>query len=147
MRQTVDFTAFLTASTGFSDSPAAMVAISAPKKENTTTRMPARTAPGPLGMNPPLPIRLSRPGAGTPGMRPRMAATPKSRKSTIAATLMEANQNSNSPNDFTDPRLVSVSSTIRASAHTHWSMPGTQRCMIAAPAVASMPRTMIQNHA
>ena len=28
----------------------------------------------------------------------------------MAATLMEANQNSNSPKDFTEPRLVSVSS-------------------------------------
>ena len=64
----------------------------------------------------------------------------------MAATLMEANQNSNSPYDFTE-QLVSVSRTMRASAQTHWSTPGTQRCMIAAPAVASMPSTMIQNQA
>ena len=44
---------------------------------------------------------------------------PSARKATMAATLIEANQNSNSPNDFTDAILVSVSSTISRSAQTH----------------------------
>src|SRR3546814_12190138 len=60
---------------------------------------------------------------------------------------MEANQNSNSPNDLTEMMLVSVSTIIRINAQVHWGTPGTQRFMMRAPAVASMPSTMIQNHA
>ncbi len=65
----------------------------------------------------------------------------------MAATLIDANQNSNSPNDFTDAMFVSVSNTIRISAQLHCGTSGIQRFMMTAPAVASMPRTMIQNHA
>ncbi|CAM5545300.1 hypothetical protein STENM223S_05990 [Streptomyces tendae] len=45
--------ALVTARCGSSDSPAARVAISLPMKENTTSRMPVRMAPAPLGRKPP----------------------------------------------------------------------------------------------
>lgn len=48
----------------------------------------------------------------------------------MATTLMEANQNSNSPNDLTEMMLVSVSTIIRINAQVHWGTPGTQRFMM-----------------
>ena len=64
---------------------------------------------------------------------------------TIATTLMPANQNSNSPNDFTDVRLIPVSSTISASAISH-SGRSIQRWRISAPATASMASTIDQKY-
>ncbi len=128
------------------DSPAATVAISAPKKEKTTTSIAAKTGPVPWGKKPPWPVRFVRPGAEKPGSRPAIASTPSTRNTVIAATLMPANQNSNSPKDRTEYRFVSVSRTVSTRAHVHCGTPGTQRCTMAAPAVASMPTTTTQNH-
>ena len=66
-------------------------------------------------------------------------------KATIATTLMPANQNSNSPKDFTDARLTPVSSVISASAMTH-SGRSIQRWRISAPATASMASTIDQKY-
>ena len=66
-------------------------------------------------------------------------------KATMATTLMPANQNSNSPNDFTEVRLIPVSSAISPSAITH-SGRSTQRWRISAPATASMARTIAQKY-
>ena len=40
-------------------------------------------------------------------------------KTMMAATLMPANQNSNSPNELTENRLVAVISTIRIRDSNH----------------------------
>jgi hypothetical protein len=63
----------------------------------------------------------------------------------IVATLIEANQNSNSPYARTDPRLVAVIRIVRTSAISH-SGPSIQRCRTAAPATASKPTTITQKY-
>lgn len=63
----------------------------------------------------------------------------------IAATLIEANQNSNSPEERTEARLVSVSRTITTRLVTQIGM-SNQRWRTSAPATASMARTIAQNH-
>ena len=63
----------------------------------------------------------------------------------IVATLIEANQNSNSPYARTDHRLVAVIRIVRTSAISH-SGPSSQRCRMLAPATASKPTTMTQKY-
>ena len=48
------------------------------------------------------------------------------RNSTIAPTLIPANQNPNSPNDFTENRFVAVMRTMRTSESTQSGRPGSQ---------------------
>ena len=64
----------------------------------------------------------------------------------IAATLMPANQNSNSPNDETENRLVRVIAVNRTSEHNHSGMPGIQYWTIFAPAMASNPTMITQKY-
>jgi hypothetical protein len=52
--------------------------------------------PMPFGAKPPWEVRLEKPPP-PPGHSPRMNRAPRKRNTTIAATFMEANQNSNSP--------------------------------------------------
>ena len=66
-------------------------------------------------------------------------------KKMIAATLIPANQNSNSPNDDTEIRLVAVISVIRTNAEIHRGT-SIQYWMILAPATASKPTTMTQKY-
>ena len=66
-------------------------------------------------------------------------------KATIATTLMPANQNSNSPKDFTDARLIPVSRAIRIRAISHTGA-SIQRCRISAPATASIASTIDQKY-
>ena len=67
-------------------------------------------------------------------------------KATIAATLIDANQNSNSPNALTETRLVAVSAIISTSEDAQIGTPGSHSWMIAAPAAASTARTMTQKY-
>ena len=53
------------------------------------------------------------------GQMPSTYRVPMPMKTMIAATLMPANQNSNSPNELTEKRLVAVISTIRISDSSH----------------------------
>ena len=69
MRRITEFVALAIARSGSSDSAAAMVAISAPTIEKMTTRMAEKTAPTPLGKNPPFATRLLK-SALLPGQRP-----------------------------------------------------------------------------
>jgi hypothetical protein len=64
----------------------------------------------------------------------------------IAATLMPANQNSNSPNDLTENRLVMVIALNRISEHNHSGTPGIQYWTILAPAIASNPTMITQKY-
>ena len=63
----------------------------------------------------------------------------------IAATLMPANQNSNSPKDDTENRLVAVIRTMKIKADNH-SGTSIQYCTIFAPAIASKPTTITQKY-
>ena len=96
MRQTTELTALVTPRTGSSDSAAATVAISAPTIEKMTTTMPEKRTSGPLGMKPPWAVRFEK-SIERPGHRPKTKHEPMTRKMMIVATLMPANQYSNSP--------------------------------------------------
>ncbi len=64
----------------------------------------------------------------------------------IAPTLIPANQNSNSPNDETEMRLVPVMRSMRTRLSTQVGTPGSQKLMTLAPATASKPTTMTQKY-
>ena len=118
IRTITEFVALAMALAGSFDSAAAMVAISAPTMEKMTTTIPENTAPIPLGKNPPLLVRLEK-SMLLSGQMPRTKSEPMTMNTTIAATLMPANQNSNSPNELTENRLVAVIRTIRISESNH----------------------------
>src|SRR6478672_8442672 len=71
---------------------------------------------------------------------------PSRRKTTMAATLMPANQYSNSPYEPTENRLVPVISVISARATSHSGTSGSQNCTTLAPATASKPTTTTQKY-
>src|SRR5437588_588176 len=102
------------------------------------------TGDQPCGNRPPRPVRLDSPGAGTPGSTPTMASTPSAMNSTIAVTLISANQNSNCPNDLTLARLTAVSKAMKAKAASQDGAHGARRTAIAAPAIASKATTTHQ---
>src|SRR5258708_32228239 len=87
-----------TARPGCADSAAAMVAISAPVIAKKTVGTAASPAIPPFGVNPPWSTRL-------PNVAPCGAVQPKAYhvaiaiKPTMAATLIDAHQNSHSPSD------------------------------------------------
>ena len=80
------------------------------------------------------------------GHRPSTNRPPSTRNTTIAATLIPANQNSNSPNDLTENRLVAVISSIRTNDSTQSGMAGIQNWITFAPATASKPTTITQKY-
>src|SRR5689334_6284168 len=145
IRAMTEFAALATARSGLCDSAAAMVATSAPVIEKITVTMAAVMAQAPLGRKPPWAVRLEK-SIDLCGHNPSTYAPPMARNSTIAATLMPANQNSNSPNDATENRLVSVMAVSRTSEHSHNGMPGSQYWTILAPAMASNPTMMTQKY-
>src|ERR1700756_4593241 len=118
MRATTDRVAFWTASSGSRLSAAATVTISAPTIEKITTTMAAKTAPTPFGKNPPCDVRLEK-SPWWPGRNPRTKTAPTARKIAMVATLIPANQNSNSPKDDTENRFVAVISINRHSESSH----------------------------
>jgi hypothetical protein len=143
-RRMTDCVARAMARSGSLDSAAAMVAISAPTIENTTTTMLENTASTPLGKKPPsLVIRLT--SKSLCGQRPITNSVPRIRKAMMAATLIPANQYSNSPYERTDARLVQVINTMSTSETSH-SGRSTQNRTISAPATASKPTTITQKY-
>ena len=64
----------------------------------------------------------------------------------MAATLIEANQNSNSAYERVDMRLTAVIAAINAVPVTSLGTPGNHCCRITAPAMASTGITMIQKY-
>src|SRR3954447_18190219 len=130
---------------GSGDSAAAMVVTSAPVIEKMTTRIAAKIAGTPWGKNPPCAVRLLR-SKPLFGQAPTTYRTPISRNSTMAATLMPANQNSNSPKELTENRVVAVMSDISTRDSSHRSMPGAQNWTSLAPATASKPMTITQKY-
>ena len=60
--------------------------------------------------------------------------------------MIPANQNSNSPNEDTENRLVAVINVIKINASSHSGMPGIQNWITFAPATASKPTTITQKY-
>src|SRR4051795_4032508 len=121
MRVITELAAFDTALSGFADSAAAIVAISAPTMEKMTVTTPTVTAIAPIGKNPPWVHRLEK-SSDLCGHRPSTKSEPRPMNTTMAATLMPANQNSNSPKDDTENRFVEVIKIIRTRADSHSGM-------------------------
>src|SRR5262245_56149171 len=101
-------------------SAAAMVAISAPHNEKTTVVTPASTATQPNGTKPPREYRLANVGPAS-DVKPNAYAPAIRMNATIAATLIEENQNSNSPYERADIKFTAVSSTMRMATSCHTS--------------------------
>src|SRR5271170_4893091 len=99
----------------------------------------------PFGAKPPWAVRLAT-CTGTAGHSPRTYTAAIIRKTTIAATLIEANQNSNSPNDLTDTRLVTVKVNRSARLISQAGSLGSQNWTKPAPATASSATTMTQKY-
>src|SRR5579863_7186809 len=99
----------------------------------------------PLGAKPPCAVRLAT-LAATPGHMPSTYAPANTRNTTIAATLIDANQNSNSPNDLTDTRFVTVRDNNNARLMSHAGSFGSQKRTRSAPATASSATTMTQKY-
>src|SRR6478735_5859733 len=96
IRMITELVALAIARAGSLDSAAAIVAISAPTIEKMTTTMLVNTALIPFGRNPPLSVRLEK-SRLLSGQMPSTNRLPRAMNTTIAATLIPANQNSNSP--------------------------------------------------
>src|ERR1700730_19385725 len=98
----------------------------------------------PFGAKPPCAVRLATLGAA-PGHRPRTKRPASIKKTVIAATLIEANQNSNSPNDLTEMRFVRVSSSITPKLMSHGGSLGNQKRLSPAPATVPLATTLPQS--
>src|SRR4051812_41949747 len=106
--------------------------------------MPDSTVMPPSGKKPPCAVRFDRPGESPP--TPSSQPAPMAMKTMIAATLIDANQNSNSPKERTDQRFVAVSAVMSTRLISHIGMPGSQLRRISAPATASTASTMAQKY-
>ena len=144
IRRITELVARAIALPGSCDSAAAMVATSAPTMEKITTTMAEKMAPIPSGNQPPCAVRLLKSRALF-GHNPSTNSEPSAMNTMIAATLMPANQNSNSPNDDTENRLVSVINVIRINEINH-SGASIQYWITLAPATASKPITITQKY-
>src|SRR5689334_14939828 len=78
-------------------------------------------------------------------MTPHAYAAAMTMKATIAPTLMDANQNSNSPKVRDESKFTAVSSTSNASPICHTGS-GNHSCRIFAPAIASIATTTTQKY-
>src|ERR1700756_2625887 len=144
MRTITELLMRATARAGCSDSAAAMVVISAPVSEKYTVSAPAGTASHPRGARPPQALRLEK--VGPSGERkPQAYAVASAMNTRIAATLIEANQNSNSPYERADIRLTAVMIPMSSSPSSHGGQP-SQSCRMLAPAIASTGTTIIQKY-
>src|SRR5690349_21482052 len=127
------------------DSAAATVTISAPTIEKITVVVPLRIAIQPNGAKPWWAVRLDKPGLTgffTPSSQPAAITM----NTTIAATLMDANQNSNSPYERADDRLTAVRITMSPRPICHTSNMGSHAWAVCAPTSASKATTTTQNH-
>ena len=118
-----------------------MVTISMPPNANATASRPAATPENPLGRKPDSAM-CCVPTKVVPGSRPNTSSTPMTRKPMMTATLMKANQNSNSPKPRTLARLTMAKNTTHTRPGIQPGMPH-QAPMIAPAPVISAPSTMI----
>ena len=136
MRKIIARTAVATLCAGSSDSAAAMVTSSIPPKAKATASKPAAKPGTPLG------AKFSTKLLVWVSAGPKMSHAPSTKKATMTATLMMANQNSNSPNPRTAPKLTTAKNTTATSAGIHGSTPNQPPRIAAAP-VISAPITII----
>src|SRR3954466_10832822 len=125
MRMITELAALATAFSGSSDSAAAIVAISAPTIDKMVATTPMVRAEGPCGKNPPWAVRLEK-SMLLCGHKPKTKSAPSAMNPMMAATLIPANQYSNSPNDATENRFVPVIMTSRINEVIHSGIPGGQ---------------------
>src|SRR5580704_4423165 len=136
-----------TARAGSFDSAAAIVVISAPVSEKYTVTAPESTAVSPLGMKPPWALRLAK-VLPVGEVKPKAYAAASAMNTRMAATLIEANQNSNSPYERADMRFTAVITPMRMRPSTSGDGPvgPSQACRMLAPAMASTGTTIIQKY-
>src|SRR6266704_4701518 len=67
-------------------------------------------------------------------------------KTMMADTLMDENQNSNSPYERADMRFTPVITAIKPRPNSQEGTRGIQECRILAPAIASTATVMIQKY-
>ncbi|MNC62209.1 hypothetical protein D3C75_1122110 [compost metagenome] len=104
-------------SCGFLDSAAAIDRISTPKNENAEIKIAERTPPMPCGIKPPFENKCPTPlTSRAKGQSPNTAEAPITINSSIATTLIKANQNSNSPKLLVLKKLAKLSKIIKAKA-------------------------------
>src|SRR5512138_444148 len=107
------------------DSAAATVTISAPTIEKMTVVTPVRMAAQPNGAKPWCAVRFEMPGLdGLPTPSSQPAAT--TMNTTMAATLIEANQNSNSPYERVELSFTAVRMAINPRPICQTSSVGSQ---------------------
>ena len=81
----------------------------------------------PCGKNPPGERkRFDAPTAGA-GPTPTISASPTTMKTTMATTLMSANQYSNSPNRLTGAVLMATNAAETPATQTHCGTSGNQK--------------------
>lgn len=116
---------------GFSVSPAATPTSSTAAYANTTPCTIRTIGSTPAGKIPPWAAISWGPGARpSTGCWVTSSTMPMIMKSTSAATLMMANQNSISPNSLTDTRfsVSTTASAINASTHCGTGVKNDQKC-------------------
>src|SRR5450432_2804549 len=144
MRVMIEEVIRATALAGSGDSAAAIVTTSAPIIDQMTVVTAATTANGPLGAKPPKALSVEKVGP-VADRYPKACAPTTTINVTIAATLIEENQNSNSPYARADMRFTKVIRTMRAVPISHIGRE-IHRWMIPAPAIASTGMTMTQKY-
>ena len=115
-----------------------------PPNANATARSAVATPDQPFGMNP-TSLTLLKPTKPPAGSNPSHSATPMMRNATMTATLISANQNSNSPKFFTAEKLITVNTTIAASAGIQGEMPNHVATMADAPVISTAMIMIIMN--
>ena len=145
MRQEIEVAMRTTAFSGSFDSAAATVVISGPTIEKNTVVTAAITGVQPLGAKPP-PWAVRFDQVGPCGeVKPNAYAAATAMNATIAATLIDENQNSNSPYERAESRFTAVMMAMSASPICQTGR-SNQRCRICAPAMASIGTTTIQKY-
>ena len=129
---------------GSSDSAAATVTSSMPPNANATAKSAVATPDQPLGMKP-TSLTLLNPTNPLAGSRPSHSATPMIKNATMTATLIRANQNSNSPKFFTAEKLTTVNATMATSAGIHGEIPNQAATMAEAPVISTAMIMIIMN--
>ncbi len=86
------------------------------------------------------------PTGSVSGSSPNTSSTPITRNPTITATLIAANQNSNSPKLATFARLTTAKKTTKTRAIVHCGTSGNHPVTMAEAPVISAPSTMISKH-
>src|SRR5699024_5452325 len=118
------------------DSAAAIATSSMPPKAKATASRPAAKPGTPLG------AKFSTKLVVWVSAGPKISQAPNTKKATMTATLMMANQNSNSPKPRTAPKFTSAKKTTATKAGIQGSTPNQPPKIAAAP-VISAPMTII----